>query len=248
MPVDFEGGIHTDLNSRRLALPLPPGLAERLAEFIRSVPGVSFNDLLLYGVARSWSRWGGGRALRMDVENNGRGGLLEAVDLSRTVGPTTIKVPVLFDVPAALPPGTAFDATRNIVRETLSHSMGYGLLRYCSEPSVGEQLAACGSPQVFFNNRGAALTSAQQGGSPMGTGESFTLKRPDGKANVISYALMIECDGAGSDFRMSWVYSSELHREETIHVLASGVFDALNELMAASEQERPEQPLKTQSA
>jgi non-ribosomal peptide synthase protein (TIGR01720 family) len=237
MPADFEGGIHTDLNSRRVIAPLPSGLADRLLDFVRSSPGVSFNDLLLYGVARAWSRWAGPRVLRMDVENNGRGGLLEAVDLSRTVGPTTLKIPILFDVPASLPPGAAFEAARNIVRETLSHGLGYGLLRYGPDPSVSQQLAACGSPQVFFNNRGAVLTGPQQAASPMIAGESFSPKRLDGKANVISYDLMIECDGAGSGFQMSWVYSPEIHREETIRALARGVFDALAGLTGQAEEE-----------
>ncbi len=230
IPVDFEGGIHTDLNSRRVTLQIPSGLADRLLNFIRSSPGVTFNELLLYGVARAWSGWAGPRVLSMDVENNGRGGVLKNVDLSRTIGPTTIKVPIRFDVPATLPPGAAFEATRNIVRETMSHVVGYGLLRFGPDPSVSQRLAACGSPQVFFNNLGAALTGSQQAAPPKISGESFSLKRPDGTANIISYDLMIECDGVGSDFQMSWVYSAEIHRDETIHNLARGVFDALAEL------------------
>jgi hypothetical protein len=41
---------------------------------------------------------------------------------------------------------------------------------------------------------------------------------------------MIECDGTGAEFRMSWVYSSQMLRDETARALARGTFDALAEL------------------
>jgi amino acid adenylation domain-containing protein len=230
MPVDLEGGQHTDLNSRRVTVPLLPALAARLVDYLREHPSVSFNELLLFGVARAWSRWTGSRALRMDVENNGRAGLLPGVDLSRTLGPTTIKFPVLFDVPAHLETRAAFEEVRRTLHETMPLAVGYGLLRYGLEPSVRERLKAIGSPQVFFNNRGASLIQPRNRPAPSFGAESFTLKRADGQANIISYDLMIECDGTGAEFRMSWVYSSQMLRDETARALARGTFDALAEL------------------
>jgi hypothetical protein len=234
MPVDLGSGPHTDLNSRRLYMPIPTGLASRLADYVRTHEDVYLNDLLLFGLARAWARWSGDLPLRLDVEHNGRAGVVPGVDLSRTVGPSTLKFPMRFELKSAEPLPVAFASAKRIVRETMAHALDYGLLRYGPDEAVRQRLAGCGSPQVFFNNRGATLGQAPQQAQMPGGVESFAFPRLDGKPSIVSYDLMIECDGAGSAMQLTWVYSSDIHREETIRAVGDELYAQLAALLDAT--------------
>ncbi|MGZ3460644.1 MAG: condensation domain-containing protein, partial [Archangium sp.] len=231
LPVDLQGGQHTTANTRRLTLPISPELASRLADYVRAHGDVYLNDLLLFGLARAWARWSGDRPLRLDVEHNGRADMVPGVDLSRTVGPTTLKFPMRFELKAAETPSMAFASAKRTVRETMAQALGYGLLRYGPDEAVRQRLAACGSPQVFFNNKGATLGKPQQAAPMPGGMEFLNPPRLDGKPDVISYDLMIECDGAGPAMQVTWVYSGDIHREETIRSLAEDLYAQIAALL-----------------
>lgn len=234
MPVDLGPGPHTDLNSRRLSLPIPPPLAARLAQYVRTHEDVSLNDLLLFGLGRAWARWSGDQPLRLDVEHNGRSGVVPGVDLSRTLGPSTLKFPLLLESRSAEPAPAVFTSARRTVRETMAHALDHGLLRYGPDEAVRERLAACGSPQVFFNNRGATLGPPPPKAQVPGGVESFAFPRPDGQPSIVSYDLMIECDGAGPALQVTWVYSADIHREETIRELGEDLYAQLAALLDAT--------------
>ena len=78
---------------------------------------------------------------------------------------------------------------------------------------------------MIFNNKGATLGKPQP---PMPGGLQFiNPPRLDGKADVISYDMMIECDGAGPAMQVTWVYSGDIHRDETIGSLAEDLYTQL---------------------
>ncbi|OJT21385.1 hypothetical protein BO221_26550 [Archangium sp. Cb G35] len=233
MPVDMPGGRHTDLNSRRLPVPLPRELLGGLRTWLGAHPEASLNDVLLYGLARAYVRWAGTGALRLDVEHNGRTDLLPGVDLLRTMGSTTLKVPVLLEVTADEPPGQAFARVRRSLRETLGHALGHGLLRYGQHEAERQRLASRGSPQVFFNNRGVTLTGSEVVSSTEASFEYLVLPGPEGQENPVSYELMVECDDTPQGPVVTWVYSSALHRDQTMRALAGDMLEQLRALLEA---------------
>src|SRR5262249_51274949 len=147
-------------------------------------------------------------------------GVVPGVNLSRTIGPTTLKSPMLFETRASDAPRAAFASLKRTMRETTAHALDYGLLRYGPDNAVRQRLAATGSPQVFFNNQGATLTPPRQTAQTPGGVEYFAFPREDGLPSVVSYDLMLECNGAGAAMHVTWVYSGDIHREETIRSLA----------------------------
>jgi hypothetical protein len=234
MPVDLEGGRHTDRNSRRLCLNFPQELTRRLAGYVQEHKDASLNDLLLFGLARAWAGWTGDVPLRLDVEHNGRAGMVPGVDLTRTAGPTTLKFPMLLEAKASEQPGPSFASLKRTVRDTLAHALDYGLLRYGPDPSVRQQLAALGAPQVFFNNRGATLSAQQPKADLPGGVESLPFPNLEGREYTVSYDLMVECDGAGPGLQVTWVYSAAIHRDETLRALADAFFAQLAALIDAT--------------
>jgi hypothetical protein len=234
LPVDLEGGRHTDRNSRRLSMTCPPELVSRLADSVHGQKDVSLNDLLLFGLARAWARWTGDGALRLDVEHNGRAGVVPGVDLARTLGATTLKFPMLLEAKASEEARSSFASLKRTVRDTVAHALDYGLLRYGPDETVRQRLAALGAPQVFFNNRGATLSSQPPKSAMPGGVESLAFPNLEGREYTVSYDLMIECDGAGPALQVTWVYSGAIHREETIRALAEDFYRQLAALVDAA--------------
>nr|WP_281404395.1 non-ribosomal peptide synthase/polyketide synthase [Pyxidicoccus fallax] len=234
LPVDLEGGRHTDRNSRRLPMPCPPELTSRLADYVQGHKDVSLNDLLLFALARAWARWTGDAPLRLDVEHNGRAGVVAGVDLVRTLGATTLKFPMLLEAKASEEVRASFASLKRTVRDTVAHALDYGLLRYGPDETVRQRLAALGAPQVFFNNRGATLNSRPPSSAMPGGVESLAFPDSEGREYPVSYDLMIECDGAGPAMQMTWVYSGAIHQEATIRALAEDLYAQLAALVDAT--------------
>jgi aryl carrier-like protein len=237
LPKDMPGGRHTDLNSRHHPLVLPPELMGRIASYLRTHEDVSLNDLLLHALSRAYARWSGNNLLRLDFEHNGRTGMLPGKDLSRMVGPATIKVPLLLELSASEPPAEALARLKRTVRQTLTHALGYGLLRYGPDAAVRERLAAVGTPQVFFNNRGLTLQQRPATAPPPppppddgGLGhEALFLPREDGGENPISHDLVVQGDDTPKGPTLTLVYNSTQYRAQTLYALAS---DMLTHLLA----------------
>jgi hypothetical protein len=198
---------------------------------VRGHEDVYLNDLLLFGLARAWARWSGNQPLRLDVEHNGRADLVSGVDLSRTLGPTTLKYPMLFEAKVSEAPRAAFSSLKRTMRETTAQALNYGLLRYGEDEAVRQRLAACGSPQVFFNNQGATLVQPKQTARIPAGVEYFAFPREDGLPSIVSYDLMIECNGTGEAMQVTWVYSGDIHREETIRSLATDLYAQIAALL-----------------
>ena len=238
LPVDMAGGRHTDINSRRISVLLEPELLRSAARFLGSQEGASFNNVLLFSLARAYFRWSGQRILRLDFEYHGRAAVLPQLDLMRTIGPTTIKFPIVLHSDAGADVRTAFSQLCSTVHDSVGNAFGYGYLRYkCADSSVGRELARCAPAQVFLNNRttlsrfGAPSQPAPSAvPAPVVSAHALHFLEPKTQENPVSYDLMVECDDAGSAVLMSWVYSSAIYHESTIRELSQRSFYALGEL------------------
>jgi hypothetical protein len=233
IPVDIAGGQHTDKNSHDV-------LAIFDAPFLRALLRVvarrdaSLSDALILALMHAYARWSGERRLRIDFEHHARGGFLPNVDLLDTVGPTTIKVPILLEANFAGAIEDAFTEICHIVRETIENALGYGFLRYtCDDAAIRQDMASCPPAQVFFNNR---WTLSSAGGkraivSPPGNVSIFPV--PSERENIVSYDLMVNCEKLGDALRVSFTHSTAIHRVETIRRLAQDFTAALRTLVDA---------------
>ena len=48
--------------------------------------------------------------------------------------------------------------------------------------------------------------------------------------NLVSYDLMIDCEGSSEVAVVNWIYSGAIHREETINALSKRFLDSLRAL------------------
>ncbi len=230
LPVDHLHGRHTTGNSRRIVQSLDSSLMRQLGTAAAS-RGAALHELILHAVGGAFHRWTNHEYLRIDFEHHGRDVLGPSSPLTETVGPMTVKVPVLLNVRAAT---SDLKAISIELRDSVEHGLGYGFLRYCcQDPVVRQRLTACRPAQVLLNNRLSIWRAAPKAG-PIDLygariGQIGGLA-PPGKADPVSYDILIECDGSMDGAVMTWTYSGAIHRDETVRSLASAAFTSLSSL------------------
>ncbi|AET57957.1 amino acid adenylation domain-containing protein [Paenibacillus terrae HPL-003] len=111
------------------------------------------NDLLLTALVKAIKDWTGNPDVAVDVESHGRDEFREHLNLTRTVGWFTSFYPVVYDGS-----GDSLDELIQRVQRTHAkvpnNGIGYGILKYLTEPQYTEDLEFTLSPEILFNYLG----------------------------------------------------------------------------------------------
>jgi amino acid adenylation domain-containing protein/non-ribosomal peptide synthase protein (TIGR01720 family) len=242
------------LDSKSVVVPLPVDYAAYLdANTVASTSNVSFslssiqtqtllqevpkayhtqmNDVLLTALVQTFAQWTGTSSLLVDLEGHGREEILEAVDVSRTVGWFTTVFPVRLELKQAANPGSALKAIKEQLRRIPNHGIGYGLLRYLrKDAQLAEQLQSLPQAEVSFNYLG-------QFDSVLSPDAMFApAKESSGSehSHLASRSHLLEVNAflLGGQLQVDWIYSSNLHQRATIESLAENFMTAIASLIA----------------
>jgi non-ribosomal peptide synthase protein (TIGR01720 family) len=181
-------------------------------------------------MAQTFARWTGQSAHLFDLEYDGREGLLEDVDLSRTIGWFTTMTPVLLDVGEESIPVEALKSVKNKLGRVPNEGAGFGLLRYLrGDKKVEEQLRSLPRADVNFLYLGQVAQGLSDS-SLFKPVESFRgqSRRVGGTR---SHLLHVRGSVMGGRLRMDWTYSENIHRQETIRRLAEDFIVTLRALI-----------------
>jgi non-ribosomal peptide synthase protein (TIGR01720 family) len=169
------------------------------------------------GAVLQWSDHSRGRLL-IDMEGHGReDGLFDDIDLSRTVGWFTALYPLCLAIDLRTGHGEVLKAVKETLRQVPAHGIGYGALKYLSEPHVAHQLAALTTAELSFNYLGRfdevldaqgpfTIASESVGATRNAQGERPHLL--DFSADITRGRLTVRCN-----------YSKLLHHSEHIQSL-----------------------------
>jgi non-ribosomal peptide synthase protein (TIGR01720 family) len=212
-------------------------LSKELTEaLLREVPRVyntQINEVLLAALAGMHQQWTGERCLIVDVEGHGREALSDEVLLTRTVGWFTSIYPLLLEVETGSDYGARLKSIKEQVRRMKNGGIGYGVLRYLSvDETVRRQLSEQPEAEISFNYLGQydqAVSEVKEAGLFRAAGEwTGPPRAPQGNRR---YKLQVNCTVMGGELQVSWEYSSELHREETVVQLAADYLRELEQLI-----------------
>ncbi len=165
----------------------------------------------------------------MDIEGHGREDVFEDVDLSRTVGWFTSMYPVRLKLPAASELGESLKSIKEQMRTIPNRGFGYGVLRYLN-PATRSQLQSQPQAEVLFNYMGQfdQMIAASQLFEPAAESSG----RNNSPSNTRSHLLEVVGTVIGGELQMKWIYSKQIHRQETIESLAQDFLTILQDLIA----------------
>ena len=126
---------------------------EATSALLRDVPAAydtRINDILVSALVRAFSGWRGKADLAINLEGHGREGVLEGVDISRTVGWFTSVFPVCLHDPQD-GPASLIQQTKRTLAQIPQRGIGYGMLRYLRKEAA---VIPPVEPMVQFNYLG----------------------------------------------------------------------------------------------
>jgi amino acid adenylation domain-containing protein/non-ribosomal peptide synthase protein (TIGR01720 family) len=215
---------------------------EETKSLLTEVPGVyhtQINDVLLTALGRTLERWRGkGGAFLVALEGHGRealGDKGEELDITRTVGWFTSIYPVALETSEADRVGERVRRVKEQLRRIPQKGLGYGVLKYLSVKARA-QLSGKAEAQLSFNYLGQVdqvvgeESMYRAGRESSGAAQDEREKR--------SFPLEVTAMVAGEELQVSWRYSRELHRRETIERVAESYLQALHEIIAQCREEK----------
>ncbi|MGA9379449.1 MAG: amino acid adenylation domain-containing protein, partial [Phormidium sp.] len=231
LPIDNPTGENTVASASSISVWLNEAETLALLQEVPAAYKTQINDLLLSALSIVISKWTKSQRVLLNLEGHGREEIIAGVDLSRTVGWFTTIFPVLIELEATANLGNIIKSVKEQLRAIPHKGISYGILRYlCDDPSIVNQLHKGKEPEISFNylgqfsqvlNQTALLQSANESS---GNNQSIQGQR--------SSLLDINAIIAESRLQISWTYSTNLHRGETIEKIAQEFVETLRELIA----------------
>jgi len=231
LPVDFPDGANTVASIRGVTVLLSEEETQALLQEVPEVYHTQINDVLLTALAQAFANWNGAGALLVDLEGHGREEELAEADLTRTVGWFTTIFPVRLTIDPWAGPGETLKAVKEQLRTVPKGGIGYGLLRYLSgDEGVVKALNALPRAEVSFNYLGqldrvlphdGPLARAPESPGPV-----------QGSEGLRPHLLAVVASVAKGRLRLHWTYSANVHRQETVEMLAQGLQESLQSVIA----------------
>ena len=231
LPVDHPEGLaeNTAGNLRSVSVSLTPRETRALLERAPRTYGVDVNDVLLTATAQAVSAWTGSTSVLVDLEGHGRDGLLDGVDLSRTVGWFTTLFPVRIDLAGTEDVGEALRATKEQLRAVPRKGLGYGVLRYLTtDGDIAARLCARRSPEILFNYLGQFSGSSDESLFTRLPRSAGRVSAPD---NARRHLIDITAFVSRGRLQVEWRYCGRVHDKHTIDALAGRFEAALRALL-----------------
>jgi non-ribosomal peptide synthase protein (TIGR01720 family) len=206
---------------------------EETRALLQEVPasyGTEVNDVLIAALAQTMGTFIGSRRLFIEMEGHGREDLFSDMDVSRTVGWFTTLYPVTLDLNRAEWPGQVLRTVKEHLRQIPNHGIGCGLLRSLGRDEARVSMHSLPKAEISLNYLGQ-FAQPSSGTEPFFTAaEPFGPERsPEAHRTHILNVSGIIVDG---QLRITWFYSENLHRPESIRHLADAFVHALREIIS----------------
>ena len=228
LPVDHEGGVNNAGSARGVTVRLGAEETRRLLGAVGR--GARVQEVLLTALGRVLCGWSGAAGVLVEVEGHGREEVGAGVDVTRTVGWFTTIYPLWLECGGERSEAEALAAVRERVRGVPGGGLGYGVLKYLG----GRELASAGAG-VSFNYLGRFDTGGERrdgnGTAPLLRSANEFIgdnSNPEGnRAHLLKIIGFI----SGGQLQVTWTYSENLHRRETIERLATQYMEAVQSLL-----------------
>ncbi|MFL9462640.1 amino acid adenylation domain-containing protein [Scytonema tolypothrichoides VB-61278_2] len=230
IPLDYPSGANTEASARTVSMSLSVEETRALLQEVPKAYNTQINDVLLTALVQVLSDWTQSTHVLFNLEGHGREEILDRVNISRTVGWFTTIFPVVLQY-ATNTPGEALKSIKEQLRRIPQQGISYGWLRYLlDDKETIAQLTHSRPAQIVFNHLGQFDLVLQTSALFKLANESSGPSRSP--LNHRSHLLEVNSIIFGSQLRLDWTYSENLHHSSTIERLAHEFLQALRGLIA----------------
>ncbi|MGM9334861.1 non-ribosomal peptide synthase/polyketide synthase [Streptomyces murinus] len=224
LPVDLPG---TPLagSVRTVRTRVDRATTEALLRRVPTAYRTQVNDVLLSGLGRVLADWTGTDRVTVALEGHGREeDLAEGTDLSRTVGWFTTQYPVTLTPAAPDDWGSTLKAVKERLRAVPRRGLSYQALAHLGSPRPeARALGELPLPQVCFTYHGQWEAPAGGDFAPV----ADVPGRDTDPAEPLDHLLDVSALVADGELEITWHYSDQVHRADTVRRLADGMVRAL---------------------
>lgn len=230
LPHDFQSTDNTVASTNTISVSLNTEETNALLHDVPKAYNTQINDVLLTALVLAFSNWTSTTSLLVDVEGHGRETIAGDIDVSRTVGWFTSLFPVRFAIPAGAAAAETLKSVKEQLRRVPNRGFGYGLLRYLNaDRQVAAQLMSLPQAEVSFNYLGKFERS--EGNNSVIGAIRETNAPTRSPRQQLRYLLEINGSVREGQLRLSWLYSRNQYRSETIERLANDFIETLRLLI-----------------
>ncbi len=172
-------------------------------------------ELLLAALAKTLKNWAG-KDLQIMMEGHGREELSTDLDLTRTLGWFTALYPLRLNLSSCTDNETLIKSIKEQMRAVPGRGLGYGILRYLQgNTEIASSLAIPLPADISCNYLGQVRSEAKKNNlfRLLSNEDTGLLHDPIGLRPHLIDIIGIVIEGK---LQVKWLYSSDLHREETI--------------------------------
>lgn len=219
LPIDYQKGPNIESSNRILRKTLDAKTTQGILKILPQSMQVDINDILLTAFFKTISQWSGQSEIILDLEGHGRENIVEAVNVSRTVGWFTGLFPVSLKSQAKSLKTCLFDI-QTLLKKIPNKGVGYGILKFLNNDSDIRKRLSLNTPiPIRFNYLGQFDQNLNDDQLFEFVEEPFS--SPSDPQNQRTHLLIVECWVTQGQFQVAWHYSENYHKVETIENLAS---------------------------
>ncbi|MFH7014634.1 amino acid adenylation domain-containing protein [Flavobacterium sp. FlaQc-47] len=229
LPTDFDTNKPTRETKRTQEGILNQEYTKYLLKEANAAYSTEINDLMLSALQVTFEHVFGTQRLALGFEGHGRENIVTDIDLAGTTGWFTNKYPVILSTNGAKTEGDIIKSVKEALRKIPTKGMGYGCLRYLhASTEIRNSLKDCGWDVVFnylgqidnVLNKNTFFSSA-----PENSGAHIS------PVSVLEEKFIVKAIIVNNELRISWDYSQERYRSETVKKLADKFIENLTQLI-----------------
>ncbi|WP_034045167.1 non-ribosomal peptide synthetase [Wocania ichthyoenteri] len=220
LPKDFKGDfpiLEKDISD--IYFEVDKTVTNNLINKANNIYNTKIDELLLTALVDTLSHWTNNKNVSLALERHGRETINTAIDLSNTVGWFTAFFPKTFNFESTTDIASKIIATKEQMREIPNGGMSYGILRYLTS-SLGQ----AEYPEIVFNFLGKQTTGENN--------IEFQSKNTRHPFSERHYYLEINALIKDGVLGINCIYSSQVHKTETIKAFIDNFNESLKSIVA----------------
>ena len=150
LPVDAPEQKNTYGSIDRVFVSLNKQETQTLLNHVPLVAEAGLNEIILTALVMAVARWSGESSVLIELERSGRANPLVNLDVSRTIGWFTTKIPAFFKIRQVTEAHEALRILQSQLQSIPNQGIGFGLLRYGADKKARTELGELSAPKVSF--------------------------------------------------------------------------------------------------